>query len=508
MASDDIKDTTAEQDAPEPEVETTAIEPTEEDSKGATYVDAEVLDHKAHGRRVRRRRIPFKPVIIGVAVIAVILCGVMLKTHLELTSMHPVNVSVDAPGYEGTAIPMHVVGTDATGKQVDKLVGLQADGTGLELTRGSYDISIAASPISGEGDLYAFPDDTWHIDIDEHVKMGASVDFGDAISLTRLETVDTSWEVRDAAIAAMRQLNAKDVDPDGMASIVKYRFDISPNAFGDLQRYRGVLYAGATDSDQVVEGATALPVATSQFLIHRGKLYFVDAATGSATLHRYDLETGADEALVRAVDASQPVRFADGWAYCRAVAGGWSRVKLETGETQELQALSDATQCALLGFAGDKLVYVDLSAGVLESADIMYAELDGTNPQLVRKLEWNTAAAEEAAVAGDAIVVLRQGSPSSIAVYGLDGAQLWSGELASGYTATGAISYGGELFCKGTRDAMVLHVNVANGSYTYMGDASQEGRVVSLVGIDNGMLYYTAGTPAQLTSAQLWPAGE
>lgn len=78
-----------------------------------------------------------------------------------LPSRAQVTVGIDAAGLDtatGTKIPLHVVGTDEDGNQVDEVAYLNADGTGLIVVPGSYQVSIAASPIAADGTVYTVPD--------------------------------------------------------------------------------------------------------------------------------------------------------------------------------------------------------------------------------------------------------------------------------------------------------------------------------------------------------------
>lgn len=78
-----------------------------------------------------------------------------------LPSRTQVAVGVDAAGLDtatGSKIPLRVAGTDKDGNQVDQVAYLNADGTGLTLVPGAYQLSIAGSPIAADGTVYAVPD--------------------------------------------------------------------------------------------------------------------------------------------------------------------------------------------------------------------------------------------------------------------------------------------------------------------------------------------------------------
>ncbi len=78
-----------------------------------------------------------------------------------LEALHPVTVSVSADGWDTTAgssrLPVHVTGTAKDGSAVDEVQYVGSDGTGLVLRQGSYQLSVAASPIAADGTVYTVP---------------------------------------------------------------------------------------------------------------------------------------------------------------------------------------------------------------------------------------------------------------------------------------------------------------------------------------------------------------
>lgn len=82
----------------------------------------------------------------------------------------PVSFAFEASGYDpqtGSGIPIHVEGVDLDNKTVSETLLVDAGSPGLELLRGSYDITVAGSPVTGSGGIYAVPDTVTHIEIAE-----------------------------------------------------------------------------------------------------------------------------------------------------------------------------------------------------------------------------------------------------------------------------------------------------------------------------------------------------
>ena len=54
-----------------------------------------------------------------------------------------------------------------TTRQFQKTLLVDAGSPGLELLRGSYDITVVGSPVTGSGGIYVVPDTVTHIEIAE-----------------------------------------------------------------------------------------------------------------------------------------------------------------------------------------------------------------------------------------------------------------------------------------------------------------------------------------------------
>lgn len=117
-----------------------------------------------------------KPMIIVIACIVVVLIAclaVFLVLNEKNKQAHvpvPVSFAFEASGYDpqtGSGIPIHVEGVDLDNKTVSETLLVDAGSPGLELLRGSYDITVAGSPVTGSGGIYAVPDTVTHIEIAE-----------------------------------------------------------------------------------------------------------------------------------------------------------------------------------------------------------------------------------------------------------------------------------------------------------------------------------------------------
>lgn len=80
----------------------------------------------------------------------------------------PVLVGVDAPGLDvatGSRIPLQVVGVTQDGDSVDQVAFVDQAGVGLSVEPGTYEISVAGSPIAADGTVYRVPDTVVAVDV-------------------------------------------------------------------------------------------------------------------------------------------------------------------------------------------------------------------------------------------------------------------------------------------------------------------------------------------------------
>lgn len=73
----------------------------------------------------------------------------------------PVRVVVDAPGLDvstGSRVPLRLVGVTEDGDTVDEIAFVDQAGDGLSVEPGTYEVSVAGSPIAGDGTVYSVPE--------------------------------------------------------------------------------------------------------------------------------------------------------------------------------------------------------------------------------------------------------------------------------------------------------------------------------------------------------------
>ncbi len=78
-----------------------------------------------------------------------------------------VQVDLEISGLDstGSLIPVQVEGSDSAGNQVSDVQYVDASGLSLSLSNGEYTLSIPASPIGGDGTLWAIPEDTVQVTV-------------------------------------------------------------------------------------------------------------------------------------------------------------------------------------------------------------------------------------------------------------------------------------------------------------------------------------------------------
>ena len=126
------------------------------------------------------------------------------KAYDDAHAEHAVTFAVSAPDYSDdtcTRIPLHVTGTDLDGNAVDENVYVDGEGTGASLVRGDYQVSVDASPLLGDGTIYAQPSWSATISIGDSIEPGDSVQAptDQPISFTKPdETTVTDDEIQRA----------------------------------------------------------------------------------------------------------------------------------------------------------------------------------------------------------------------------------------------------------------------------------------------------------------------
>ena len=124
-------------------------------------------------------------------------------------SSHALKVCVMSTGWDTSSgaskLPVHVTGTDLDGNDVDEVAYVDSAGDGISLVQGDYTLSVAASPLGSEGDVWGVPQGTIQVTV------------GDALG--KDEPVDVSG---DAQIPLGDPLDAADVTDDQIAAARDY----------------------------------------------------------------------------------------------------------------------------------------------------------------------------------------------------------------------------------------------------------------------------------------------
>ena len=131
-------------------------------------------------------------------------------------SLHAVTIAVTANGWDtgngATRLPVHIVGKDLDKKNVDKIQYVDSEGKGIELKQGSYEVTAPASPIAGDGTIYAVPDATVKIAIDSDAEKDLAFDISSDHGF-ELAPTDPA-EVTDEQIQSAYEYATEDKDWD------------------------------------------------------------------------------------------------------------------------------------------------------------------------------------------------------------------------------------------------------------------------------------------------------
>ena len=129
-------------------------------------------------KRVRRT--------IGICIVAVIALAVVIATMLYVNhrneleeerthSLHAVTLSLTLEGYvaaDDCRIPVEVSGYDFEGNQVDELFYVNADGSGIELVSGEYNVTFPSVPLTSTSVFFIAPTDTFPLSIPSNLDTG------------------------------------------------------------------------------------------------------------------------------------------------------------------------------------------------------------------------------------------------------------------------------------------------------------------------------------------------
>ena len=114
------------------------------------------------------------------------------EEHEPQTLVVPVEID-DYDASSGSMIPVAVQGTDLDGNNVNETQYVDEDGESLELMRGSYTLSVPASPFADDGGIYTVPSGSVKVEV------GDSVETDGEFSFDKVDPEDATDEEIDAA---------------------------------------------------------------------------------------------------------------------------------------------------------------------------------------------------------------------------------------------------------------------------------------------------------------------
>lgn len=152
-----------------------AFAPKTQDAQDA---QSEIAEETGSPRR-HRGLIVFLVLLVTCALVAAAAWFIyQYRQHQEALATHPVWVQIDAPGYDlaDSKIPFHVEGVDMDNKGVDVVAFVGPDGTGIELSPGSYVITVASSPLLDDAQFYEVPDTQLMVEVPVDLSEGEVVE--------------------------------------------------------------------------------------------------------------------------------------------------------------------------------------------------------------------------------------------------------------------------------------------------------------------------------------------
>lgn len=181
-------------------------------------------------------------VVAAACAIALVVVGGLLWYRAEQDraaskSLHEVQVVLDASGFDtstGSKLPVRVKGSNDAGP-VDEVQFVDDSGSGVELARGSYELTFPASPITQDGGLYRLPDTTIRLSIGADAAAGQKVtaNGGQAVKLV---PVTDPLQVTDEQLDAAKDYAGRDgacaagVSAEGLASAATAKRDEAAQA--------------------------------------------------------------------------------------------------------------------------------------------------------------------------------------------------------------------------------------------------------------------------------------
>ncbi|MDO4539300.1 MAG: hypothetical protein Q4B54_14135, partial [Coriobacteriales bacterium] len=142
----------------------------------------------------------------------------------------PVIVPVRAQGLDGggSRVPLRVRGTEHTGEAVDEVAYAEADGSGISLYKGTYQVTAEGSPIAGDGTIYYVPDATIEIVLDDKaVEEGYTAPTDQAITFEPMDAADVTEELIVAAVSLCQADPGRSAQAEGLAQAARTRRDVA-----------------------------------------------------------------------------------------------------------------------------------------------------------------------------------------------------------------------------------------------------------------------------------------
>ena len=173
------------------------------------------------------------------------------KAAAEKRLPHNVVLPLSAEGLDasGSRIPVYIGGTDFEGNAIELTAYVDYRGMGISVPKGSYEVTVLASPIAADGTLYATPG-TFAFEIPENQTNGSDFEAPGTFVFTPLAAEDYAG-AREGAIAYASQ------DPDmesAVLNVLKEAIDAKMAAASDAadQAARDDAIREATEKGRVV----------------------------------------------------------------------------------------------------------------------------------------------------------------------------------------------------------------------------------------------------------------
>ena len=133
----------------------------------------------------------------------------------EQRKPHDVILPISAEGLDayGSRIPVQVKGTDFEGNSFDQSFYVSYDGAGINVRKGSYEVTILASPIASDGTVYAVPSGSFPFTIPDTQEAGSVFKAPGSIVLTPLDPLSADDVIAQALAFAQ-------ADPDLSADVL------------------------------------------------------------------------------------------------------------------------------------------------------------------------------------------------------------------------------------------------------------------------------------------------